>query len=446
MNKMDVYNRLPIWGQNLACFAEGMRIRKTRYGKTFWQALDEYESHNGWSYEQLCDYRDERLRKMIRHCYDTVPYYTKLFKDGGIDPDSIRTLDDLKVLPILTKQEVNRHPEDFLSSAVPRNKLVTGHTSGTTGSGFVFKTTQQAVCEQWAVWWRYRRRLGIEYDMLCGGFGGRSVVPVNINEPPYYRWNWPNHVMYFSTYHISEATLPSYIEALKKHDIEWIHGYPSAINLVAEYMCALKMELPMRYVTMGAENLLDSQREHISAAFHVQAYQHYGLSEAVANFSEDCGHTMYVDEDFAAVEFLPTEDSDHYEVVGTNLTNYAMPLLRYETKDICGVTETAEGRVVTSLDGRLEDYVVLPNGAKVGRLDHIFKDLVSIREAQIFQNSADRIEVRVVRGQGYSEADEGRLKEELALRLTGIQIDIAYVDTIQRTSAGKLRFVISEVR
>ncbi len=445
MDVMKVYNRLPVWGQNMACFAEGMRIRRTRYGKDFWQALNEYESHDKWSYERLCEYRDERLRKMIRHCYDTVPYYTKLFRDGGIDPDSIRTLDDLKVLPILTKAEINSHPEDFISTAVPKEKMITGHTSGTTGGGFVFKTTQQAVCEQWAVWWRYRRRLGIEFDTFCGLLGGRSVVPVTAGKPPYFRWNKPNRQMYFSTYHMNEETLPEYIASLRKYNVRWIHGYPSAINVLAEYMYSHGVELPMEYVTTGAENLLPSQKEHISAAFHVQAYQHYGLSEAVANFSEGPDHVMYVDEDLAAAEFLPMGDDGQCEVIGTNLINYAMPLLRYRTNDICSVTETADGRIITSLDGRLEDYVVLPNGTKIGRLDHIFKDLVSIREAQIVQKSRDRLQVLVVKGASYDKDAEERLKKEMALRLTGIGIDIVYVDAIPRTKSGKLRFVVSEI-
>lgn len=446
MDRMELYNKLPIWGQNLACYAEGMRIKKTRYGKTFWSALSEYESHDNWSYEQLCEYRDNRLRRMIQHCYKTVPYYTKIFHDGGINPDSIRTLDDLKVLPILTKDEVNRHPEDFISNLVPRKKQITGHTSGTTGSGFVFKTTQEAICEQWAVWWRYRRRLGIKIDDLCGLFGGRSVVPTEQSAPPYFRYNLPNHILYFSTYHLNDDNMQHYIKVLSEKNIQWLHGYPSAITVLAEYLCTHKIDLPMMYVTTGAENLLSMQKERIENAFHTKVYQHYGMSEAVANFSENIAHEMFVDEDFSATEFIPVIETGRFEIVGTNLTNYAMPLLRYKTNDLCDMVYTNKGRLVSSIDGRLEDYVVLPNGTKIGRLDHVFKDLVNIREAQILQKSVNNIVVRVVKGTDYEESDEIRLKGELELRLKGIQIEVIYVDSIERTSSGKLRFVVSEIK
>ena len=78
-DKMAVYSRLPVWGQNLACCLEGERIIRTRYGKLFWNLLEGYEKHGTWSYEHLCEYRDKKLRRMIRHCYDTVPYYRGLF-------------------------------------------------------------------------------------------------------------------------------------------------------------------------------------------------------------------------------------------------------------------------------------------------------------------------------------------------------------------------------
>lgn len=446
MDKMAIYNSLPVWGQNLVCWNEGRKNRKTRYSTDFWRALEEYESHNEWSYEQLCEYRDARLRRMVHHCCKTVPYYTKLFREGGIDPDSIRTIDDLKVLPILTKQIVNEDPQSFVSTAFIQDSTVTAHTSGTTGSGFVFKTTQQAICEQWAVWWRYWRRIGVKFNTLCGRFGGRSVVPVTKNCPPFFRWNKPDHTMYFSTYHLSEENLPAYIESLQKYNVTWIHGYPSAVNVLAEYMYAHGIKLPVEYVTTGAENLLPAQQKYIAAAFNTPAYQHYGLSEAVANFSEDKNHTMYVDEDFAATEFMPmTGDGDRCEIIGTNLTNFAMPLLRYRTNDICSVCETSSGRVVTSLDGRLEDYVMLPNGAKIGRLDHIFKDLTGIREAQIIQKDIDHLQVLVAKGNSFNNEEERRLKKELSLRLIGIEIDIIYVDAVPRTASGKLRFVVSEI-
>ncbi len=91
--------------------------------------------------------------------------------------------------------------------------------------------------------------------------------------------------------------------------------------------------------------------------------------------------------------------------------------------------------------------MVLPNGAVVGRLDHIFKDLVNIREAQIYQKQQGQIELRIVKGQSYTDKDEQELLKETRKRVgDDMEIVVHYVDSIERTSAGKLRFVVSELK
>ena len=104
------------------------------------------------------------------------------------------------------------------------------------------------------------------------------------------------------------------------------------------------------------------------------------------------------------------------------------------------------GRIVESIDGRKEDYVVLPNGARLGRLDHIFKDLTRIREAQIYQPKRETIIFRIVKGEGYGPEMERRLLDEARKRLgREVAIKVEYVSSLERSRTGKLRFVVSEV-
>jgi phenylacetate-CoA ligase len=138
--------------------------------------------------------------------------------------------------------------------------------------------------------------------------------------------------------------------------------------------------------------------------------------------------------------------------VGTNVTNPAAPLLKYDTQDLATVVDGAScecgraGRVVERVDGRLEDYVVLADGTQIGRMDHIFKDMVNIREAQIHQKLPGAITVRVVRNPLYTDEDERALRRETAKRVGAhTRVDVEYVDAIARSSTGKLRFVVSEL-
>ncbi len=172
----------------------------------------------------------------------------------------------------------------------------------------------------------------------------------------------------------------------------------------------------------------------------------------MGNISECPEGNLHVDEDYAHIEFLPV-DNNSYRIIGTNYTNYAFPLIRYDVGDLaqledpekrcpCGCT----GRLVRSIDGRKEDYVLTPDGRRIGRLDHIFKDMVNIKECQIFQEHVERVVFRVVRGKEYTRKNEKMLLHEARTRLGNqIVIDINYVEAIERTSQGKLRFVISKV-
>jgi len=390
----------------------------------------------------------------VGFCEETVPYYRRQFGKLGISSRDIRTLDDLQCLPVLTKQTVQDRHEEFLSEAIPPRRRVMAHTSGTTGAGLRFAATAEALAEQWAVWWRYRLRLGIPFDAWCGYFGGRSIVPLRRGKPPFWRYNLPGRQIFFSGYHMSPPNLDAYLAQLNKRQPPWLHGYPSLLALLASHILQTGQGLGYQvgWITTGAENLLPQQTKLIERAFGVRPIQHYGMAEAVANISQCEDGRMRVDEDFAAVEFLPNSDGPGYKIIGTNFSNRATPLLRYDTGDLAELpadcaADQHGGRVAERIDGRREDYVLLKNGARLGRLDHIFKDCLNIRESQIRQDRPGHMILHVVRGPDYEQADERQLIAETAKRVGDeADFEIVYVDHIPRTKSGKLRFVVSSIQ
>jgi phenylacetate-CoA ligase len=172
------------------------------------------------------------------------------------------------------------------------------------------------------------------------------------------------------------------------------------------------------------------------------------MAEAVANVSMCPRWRLHVDEDLAATEFLPDSEG-RARVIGTNLSNPAFPLIRYEVGDHALVGELEcdcgrPGRVIERLDGRLEDYVVTRSGVKLGRLDHVFKDMQNVREAQIRQTRIGHMSIAVVRGARWSARDETQLMDAVRQRVGDeVEFEIDYVDAVQRTGREKLRFVIS---
>lgn len=448
-----IYQRLPVPLQQVACSLEGWRIKRQRYDASFLHLLEAAEGRTYWHRDQLCAFRDERLRKFVTHCAGTVPYYRQRFAEWGIQPEEIRDLEDLASIPVLTKDIVKDNAREFRSEVVRGSDCLWVHTSGTTGSGLRFLTTKTGVQEQWAIWWRYRRWHGIGLDTWCACFAGRSVVSAMRRDGPYWRYNYPLRQILFSGYHISQATLPMYLAELRRQRPQWLLGYPSLLALLATYMLETGENLGyrVRWVTTVSENLTERQTELMRNVFGVGPLQHYGMSEAVANFSQCELGNLHVDEDFAAVRFAPAQNGAGYRVIGTNFSNPAFPFLNYDTKDLVTLDDQwcacgRGGRVVRSIDGRDEDYVLLRDGTAIGRMDHVFKDLIHISEAQIYQKIPGAVVVRVVRGAGYSPEDESLLIRELRQRLgSETAIHLEYSDRLERSSGGKLRLVISEV-
>ena len=448
MDKMCLYARLPIWAQNVACNYEGRKICRQRYGEAFKKALSEYESHNGWSYEQMCDYRDAQLRKLVRHCYATVPYYRKLFNDGGVNPESIKTLDDLKVLPILTKATIQNKPDQFISSEYAARRLTAISTSGSTGSSLVLKVAPDNVAKQYAVWWRYRRRLGIDFNMWHSEFGSRIIVPPRQKKPPYWRTSVPLKQVMYSAFHGNPNNFRFYFDKMDSDSFSWIHATPSVFMPFVAFCIENHLSLlyKVKYITTGAENLYDFQRRMIYDAFGVHPRTHYGLTEAVANFSESPDGIMEVDEDFAAVEFVP--ENDYCHIVGTSLINWSMPLLRYDTSDICFFTGKVgkHGRIVDKIDGRTGDSIYLPNGTKVGTLSALFSETENIVEAQIYQKKDFSLTIKYVPKNERYVSDLKEVEKLLNDRINGaIPYKFVRVDKIERTARGKLRYIVTEV-
>lgn len=452
---MPVLNRLydgfPAPLQNLAISLAGWSTRRRRFGSRFQELLTAAEERLAGGPDAVAAYRDRRVRQYVEHCALTVPYWRRRFCDLGIDPRDIRGLADLASLPVLTKAEVKAHREEFYSDAWPRQRCDARGTGGTTGASLRFHATADAVREQWAIWWRYWRWHGIPLHERCGYFVGIDVVPARAGAP-YWRVNRPRGQHMFSIFHMRPETLPLYRRELDRLALPWLHGYPSVLAILAAHLVesGATLQAPPRWITTGAESLLPHQVELIERAFGVRPRQHYGLAEGVANLSECERGRLHVDEDFAAVEFDQREGGTT-ALIGSNFSNPAFCLLRYDTGDLVELAPETQcacgrpGRLVAAIDGRREDTILLPDGTRLGRLAHIFQHLDCLREAQVVQHLDGRVSLRIVPAGGFGAAESAAVVAAARRRLgPDIAIAVETVDRIPRGANGKLRFVVTE--
>ena len=452
-----IYNALPVLAQNAACTWAGYRRSRLRYTPYFHRTLETWEQSLHAQLEELHEVQWRRLLALLHHARENVPYYRDLPApvEGRTARESLeRTLARISTLD---KSSYRERTEDFIARNIPRRSLVPGKTSGTTGTALKLWWTREAIAEEFAAFWRGARSLGVRFDDPRLTFNGQTIVPVEQEEPPFWRTNRWNRQTLFSLYHCSPRNLPTYVEAVHATEAAFIQGYPSTIHLVARAMLEAGRPLPrgrIKACFTSSESLLAFQRAAIEEAFGAPIQDRYAASELCVSMTECREGRHHVDMELCIVEIEAQEETDQWvrgPLLVTGLGNAGTPFIRYRIGDVgtrskhpcvCG----RAGDVFLEIDGRIEDYVVTPDGRMIGRLDHIFKEQLDVAEAQILQEAESGLEVLLVRRRSYDEQSERVLLKEFRSRLgDGIDINLRYVDSIPREPNGKFRAVKSKV-
>jgi len=452
----ELYDRLPPTVQDMFVATAGWRSYRARFGSHFRANLRELSRTDFLSADEVQADQARRLADLVRWAAATVPYYRELFRREGIDPERVRSVEDLAQVPFLDKETVRLRGNELLSEGFSSRILIPGRSSGTTGTALRLVHTREALGWEYAVIWRQRGWFGFLLGDRFAGFGGQPVVPFEQQEPPFWRSDLARSRVLFSLYHMKREYLQYYAAELRQRGYQFWQGYPSSIALICEYLLENGIELRTaapEAVFTSSETLLDFHRERIVQATRAHVADRYGNAELSVSAVQCPEQNYHVDTEFCVVEIDPHEKGPDWvrgEVIATGFANRAMPLIRYRTGDVATLRQSegcACGRsrpVIEELDGRIEDYIVTPDGRRVGRMDHVFKDALLVREAQIYQSSPEAIVVRIAPRPGYGPDAQTEIEREFRARLgRDIQIRYELVDGIPRESNGKFRAVIS---
>ncbi len=452
-----LYDMLPIFGQNAACTVAGLYRAYTRYPKAFHLRLAELERSVHAPLDELHALQWSRLRELVERARLQVPYFADLPPPSEASDPLAAIEETLERIPFLTKADYREGPERFIARDVKRRDILRGKTSGTTGTALPLYSSVRTLAEEYATVWRLRRAHGVGIRDAHLTFNGQLIVPVHQVKPPYWRTNMYQRQILFSIYHMTRWNSADYVKAIHDMDAVYVDGYPSALYQVAQAMLELGRPFEkgrLKAVFTSSESLLAYQREVIEEAFGAAVWDRYGTAEFAVSMTACSEKHLHVDMEYCIVEVDVREETDEYErgpVVVTGLANDVTPFLRYRIGDsgtrlkrpcACG----RAGDVFLDVDGRNDDFVVTPEGRRIGRLDHIFKDQRGVVEAQIRQDEVDSIDVLYVPGGSFGPHGERDLLREIRARLgDAIEIRLLPVDAIPREANGKFRAVKSSV-
>jgi phenylacetate-CoA ligase len=456
----DIYSKTPIPVQTVLLNLKAMELYFERFGKKFQKRFEEFDRNQWLSEPELVAYQNERLRRLIAHAYEHVPYYRRIMDARQLKPEDIKKREDLPKLPILKREDVKKHARDLVSRAYPKWLLRHGHTSGTTGSPLDFYYDIQICVVHLAAAWRQKYWAGMTRGEPYASLQGRVIVPLNQLRPPFWRKNYLNNQLFLSSFHLKEENLPDYFQELKRAGIQFIEGYPSTLYILALYLNKHGQSFPLKAVLSSSETLFDYQREAIEKAFQCKMFDFYGMAER-AVFATECDHHNghHLNLDYGITEFIDSSDQPVAagslgRIVATSLHNYAMPFLRYQTNDACALKKESActcGRgfpLMEDVATKNESIVSLPDGRLISPsvLTHPFKPMHNIVASQIVQEHIDELKIRIVKGEHYRNLDENMLLKAFSDRLGNqIKISIQYVEEIPKEASGKFKWVISKI-
>ena len=298
-------------------------------------------------------------------------------------------------------------------------------------------------------------RFGLSLNDRHANFGGKKLFPYSKSEPPFWLEIPAFRQTYFSVYHMSDKTLPSYIRKLQSENYIYYAGFPSALNILSEFILSNSISInhPPRIITTGGESLLNYQKKNIESAFKCPVTDQYGAAEYIGNISTCEKGAYHTDFELGIFETEHSELNNEKEqcgsVIVTGLIDKAMPFLRYAIGDTITLSDHKCscgrcGQTVLSIDGRSEGYILTPEGRKIGRLAHLFTYLNKVKESRITQTSINTAIIEIVPFNNYDNSIEiDFLNAFHHLVGNGISLEFQYVDSIRREKNGKYRAVVS---
>jgi phenylacetate-CoA ligase len=410
-----------------------------------------------WPPERWKAWQEERLAYILHRAATRVPYYREYWRKHA--QTGTRPWEELANWPILTKEPLRANPRAFLAEDCDPRRMYEEHTSGTTGTPLTLWQSRETVRAWYALFEaRWRRWYGVSMHDRWAILGSKLVTPVTQRRPPFWVWNSAMNQLYMSAYHLAPDLTPYYLDALVKYRIKYLWGFTTLLHILAHDALRLgRRDIKMTVVITNAEPLYDYQRKTIADAFQCPVRETYGMCELVAAASE-CEHgRMHLWPEAGVVEVLkdeadePAGSGEGGRLVCTGLVNADMPLVRYDTTDR-GSMSTSQGcqcgrrlPMIGEILGRWDDMILTKDGRRGCQVDSILDPSLSIREAQILQETIDWFRIRVVPGPGWVEDNAEELRRRLLAMVGDVNVTVEKVTEIEKTWAGKSRVIVSKV-
>ena len=410
------------------------------------------ERSQWWSSERIREFQWGELKKLLAHVFTSVPYLQHKYRAAGIALDDLKGWDDFRRLPPLTRAEVNAHGPDLCSRAF-KGRLLPHATGGSSGVPTRFFRTYESYDWRLAAkdraysWtgWRLGQRALYLWGAPIGSVRWQQAVKTRA-------YDAVHRQLIVNTFSQSDALWQDvYARALKFRPL-LVVGYVSSLQAFAIYLQRTKQTIPgVRYAIAAAEPLHQDARRRIEDGLGVPLSNTYGSREFMSIAAEcERREGFHIHAENLVVETRDPHRHAPSEILVTDLHNYGMPFVRYDTGDLGRVSDASCrcGRglpLLEAIEGRALDALRTADGRTVPGefFPHLLKDIPELAHYRVEQKSVNRLVISAVLTQPLSERSEGLLRREIGKVFgSGTVFELQPVAHIPSLSSGKRRVTV----
>lgn len=422
--------------------------------KTGWNIkkhLDFLNKSQWWSKEQLKEYQNVKLQKLIIHAYQNIPYYNNLFKKHGIIPSDIKTKNDLNIIPVITKEEVTNNVLNgsLIAKNLNLKKHIKSQSSGSTGFKTIFYIDPNSyglilACNLrgWD-WMGYH--LGDKMIKISHNKRNSTIKKlqdkldrVKLFNDKYDSKGFKEFYNLFNNYH------PSYLRS-----------YPDPLFFLSIYAKKHKLKFTgLKAINTTGNILFPEVRQLVENIFNVKIFDSYSCEGGPNVFECETHENYHVSDEYGIIEIIDVNGNEVEEgkdgrAIVTALDNYITPFIRYDSKDIltkggscsCGRSLTTISKIV----GRDNDIIITPQGQMLiaQTFTTYFKYIDGVDQFQVIQNKEDELKFKIKKNIFYNdEINKKIVKYWQNYTYNNMKIFIEEVENIPLLSSGKRRFLI----
>ncbi|MFA4960234.1 MAG: phenylacetate--CoA ligase family protein [Candidatus Pacearchaeota archaeon] len=429
-------------------------------GKNIFKRYKYLKKREFISVKENKEYQEEKLKKLLTHAYNNVPYYHKVLAEVKVIEYGKVNLKNFDKIPILTKDIIRKEGSNLYSRDHKKRKSYENTSGGSTGEPVKFLQDKDTWTEGMAIKWLFYSFIcdypcklvklwGSERDILKGSYGIKGSLKNKISQRKL-----------LNAFKMSEENMKSYVNKINSFKPKIIEAYVESIYEFSKFIKKndIKIFYPKGIIT-SAGTLYPEMKELIEEVFHCKVYNRYGSRE-VGDMACTCEENkMHINIFDNLLELLdkdlnPIKTGKTGDVYITTLNNFSMPLIRYKIGDIGKIAFIKKckcGRgmpVIKGISGRNNSILKTKKGSLDGTaLTTSFYFLSSIEKYKLIQKTMDKFTLMVIINNKKKWKEDKKVIEKKFRQILGNEINVNFkiVNKIPSLKNGKYQYIISEV-